>query len=310
MNFSPRWTRRDFLRTLGGLLAAGGLPAGSLAGNPGPLLTRRIPSSGEALPVIGLGSSRTFNVGDDEPARANCAAVIRHFFAGGGSLIDSSPMYGTSQDVIGDCLGRLDAREKVFSADKVWISDAADGPAQMQQSARRWRLPRFDLMQVHNLVTWPEHLDTLRRMQADGELRYIGITTSHGRRHAEFERVMREQQLDFVQFSYNIIDREAERRLLPLAAERGIAVIINRPFQRGALVDRLQAYPLPGWAAEIDCANWPQFLLKFIVSHPAVTCAIPATSQVAHVIENMGAGFGALPDAQLRRRMIAYVENL
>jgi diketogulonate reductase-like aldo/keto reductase len=225
-------------------------------------------------------------------------------------MIDSSPMYGSSQPVIGYALDRLGRSNEVFSADKVWIRAASEGRRQMEASRRYWGVAGFDLMQVHNLVAWQEHLETLYAMKEAGDIRYVGITTSHGRRHDEFEDVMKSRELDFVQFSYNLADREAERRLLPLAAERGIAVIVNRPFQRGNLIHRLEGHPLPAWAGEIGCANWPQFLLKFIVSHPAVTCAIPATSQVEHVRENMGACYGALPDAGMRARMIAYVANL
>ena len=274
------------------------------------LISKQIPSSGEAMPVIGLGSSRTFNVGNDIEARDTCAEVIRHFFDAGGRMIDSSPMYGSSQPVIGYALDELGKSSEVFSADKVWIPAPGKGRQQMEASRRYWGVPDFDLMQVHNLVSWQEHLETLYEMKAAGNIRYVGITTSHGRRHEAFEEVMKTRKLDFVQFSYNLLDREAERRLLPLAAERGIAVIANRPFQRGNLIERLEEHPLPGWAGEIGCTNWPQFLLKFIVSHPAVTCAIPATSQIEHVKENMGACYGALPDADMRARMIAYVENL
>jgi len=173
-----------------------------------------------------------------------------------------------------------------------------------------WRVPRFDLLQVHNLVAWQKQLPLLQAMKAAGQLRYVGITTSEGRRHREFEQIMRSQRIDFVQFSYNLLDREAEERLLPLARERGIAVLVNRPFRQGALLRQLQRHPLPAWASEIDCVNWAQFALKFIVSHPAVTCAIPATSDVAHVRENMGAAFGRMPDEVLRRRMAAHVERL
>jgi diketogulonate reductase-like aldo/keto reductase len=273
-------------------------------------LKNRIPSSGELIPIIGLGSSRTFNVGTNRRLRDNCAEVIKNFLDAGGSIIDSSPMYGTSQEVIGYSLDKLARTDKVFSADKVWISNAKDGPEQMEASRLHWGIPRFDLMQVHNLLSWQEHLETLYAMKDAGNLRYVGITTSHGRRHKDFERIMKTRSLDFVQFSYNIIDREVEQRLLPLALDKGIAVIINRPFQRGHLIHRLERHPLPTWVNEIQVTNWPQFLLKFIVSHPAVTCAIPATSQVVHVKENMGAGIGILPDAKMRKRMIAYVSQL
>ncbi len=302
--------RRTVLRALA-VAGAGPFlrPVFALAAQPA-VLSRPIPSSAEALPVIGLGSWITFNVGNDPVARDACTEVMRNFFDAGGRLIDSSPMYGSSQQVIGHGLRKLGDSAKVFAADKVWIASGARGPGQIEESRLAWNIARFDLVQVHNLLAWQEHLETLLAMKAEGALRYVGITTSEGRRHAELEQVMRTRPLDFVQFSYNIVDREAEQRLLPLARERGIAVLINRPFRQGALIDAVQRHPLPAWAAEIDCANWPQFLLKFIVSHPAVTCAIPATSQVAHVLENMGAARGRLPDEAMRRRMIEHVERL
>lgn len=308
MSHRPDQARRRILRTLAALGLAPVL--GPAVARPGPLITRPIPSSGEALPVIGLGSWITFNVGDDPVARRRCTGVMEHFFAAGGRLIDSSPMYGSSQAVIGHALDRLGKAGAVFSADKVWTPLGGEGRDQIEASRRRWGVPRFDLVQVHNLVAWEAHLPMLLEMKAEGRLRYVGITTSHGRRHAEVERIMRSQPLDFVQLTYNILDREAETRLLPLAQERGIAVIANRPFRRGALIDRVQRHPLPAWAAEFDCTNWAQFLLKFIVSHPAVTCAIPATGRIDHVQENMGAAVGRLPDAALRRRMIDYVQGL
>ena len=309
MTDPQRLSRRQLLKILAALCASALAPA-TRATRQEKLISKPIPSSGEAMPVIGLGSSRTFNVGDDITARNTCTGVIRHFLDAGGRMIDSSPMYGSSQPVIGYALDKLGRSSEVFSADKVWIPAPSKGPRQMETSRRYWGVPRFDLMQVHNLVSWQEHLETLYKMKAAGKIRYVGITTSHGRRHEEFEAVMKTRELDFVQLSYNLVDRDAERRLLPLAAERGIAVIVNRPFQRGDLIDRLDGHPLPGWASEIGCINWPQFLLKFIVSHPAVTCAIPATSQVEHVKENMGACYGELPGAEMRARMIGYVENL
>lgn len=288
-------------------LAALGGTAAAQAGAP---LTRAIPSSGEAMPLVGLGSWITFNVGRDAAARDACAAVMQAFFDAGGRLIDSSPMYASSQDTIGYGLKKLGRRQAVFAAEKVWISAAARGPAQIDESRRKWGVGKFDLMQVHNLLSWEEHLPRLQAMKSDGRLRYVGITTSEGRRHAEFERVMAGQALDFVQVTYNILDREAENRILPLARERNIAVLANRPFREGALIRALAGKPLPGWAAEIEAASWAQFILKFIVSHPAVTCAIPATRRVDHVRENMAAARGALPDAAMRQRMIAYVEAL
>jgi diketogulonate reductase-like aldo/keto reductase len=274
------------------------------------LLTRHIPSTGEALPVIGLGSWITFNVGNDRVARAACTEVMRDFFDAGGRMIDSSPMYGSSQEVIGEGLKKLGNPPGLFSADKVWIASSARGPTQIEISRQHWGVARFDLLQVHNLLSWQEHLQTLFSMKSTGQLRYVGITTSEGRRHQEMEQIMRNQPIDFVQLTYNILDREAEARILPLARERGIAVIANRPFRQGALIKAVERHPLPPLAAEIDCANWAQFLLKFIVSHPTVTCAIPATSSVAHVRENMGAALGRLPDEAMRRRMIAHVEKL
>ena len=202
------------------------------------------------------------------------------------------------------------ARHGLFSADKVWISSASAGRRQIEGSRRKWGVPRFDLLQVHNLLSWEAHLHTLLEMKAAGEVRYVGITTSEGRRHSEFERIMRQHPLDFIQVTYNIFDREVEARILPLARDRGIAVIANRPFQEGVLLKRLAKHPLPGWSEEIGCKSWAQFVLKFIGSHAAVTCAIPATTRIDHVQENMGAAHGKLPDETTRARMARYVESL
>jgi diketogulonate reductase-like aldo/keto reductase len=272
--------------------------------------TRPIPATGEEMPAIGLGSWIVFNVGFDPRAKDERAAVMDAFFQGGGRMIDSSPMYGSSQDVIGHGYEKLNRPERMFSADKVWTSDGSEGREQIAESRKKWNVDRFDLMQVHNLLSWREHLDTLFAMKKEGKIRYVGITTSHGRRHGEFEQIMRDHPLDFVQFTYNVRNRAAEERLLPLARDRGIAVVVNRPFQRGSLVDFVQRHPLPDWAGEIDCENWPQILLKFIISHPAVTVAIPATSQVVHVQENVGAMRGRLPDEEMRKRIVRHVENL
>jgi diketogulonate reductase-like aldo/keto reductase len=302
-------SRRTVLRSLAAAGAAGVWPTAAAAQQTA-VLTRAIPSTGEAVPLLGLGTWITFNVGNDRAARDSCAEVMRAFFAAGGRMIDSSPMYASSQDVIGYGLARLGRPAALFSAEKVWISSGARGPAQIEQSRKLWGVPRFDLMQVHNLRSWEEHLPTLFAMKAKGELRYVGITTSEGRRHREVESIMRSQAIDFVQVTYNIVDREVERRILPLAQERGIGVIVNRPFQEGALVRKLERKPLPGFAAEIGAASWAQFILKFIVSHPAVTTAIPATTRVDHVRENLGAAAGTLPDEPMRRRMAAHVEAL
>lgn len=303
----PNNTRRRIL----GMIAAAPLllPMMGLSRQSRPA-ARPILSSGEPLPLVGLGSWITFNVGNDQAARDASAEVMRNFFQAGGRLIDSSPMYGSSQEVIGYGLKKLGRPADLFAADKVWISDGDEGRAQMEASRRHWGIPRFDLMQVHNLLSWQAHLPTLFAMKAGGQLRYVGITTSHGRRHGEMEQIMKAEALDFIQLSYNLYDREAEQRLLPLALERGIAVIVNRPFQQGALLPRLARHPLPPWAAEIDCSSWAQFALKFIISHPAVTCAIPATTRIAHVVENMAAAAGRLPDKAMRARMAAFVDNL
>lgn len=271
--------------------------------------TRPIPSSGEALPIVGLGSWITFNVGNDASARARCAAVMAAFFAGGGTLIDSSPMYGSSQDVIGHGLRQGQKLSSVFSADKVWVAPGSRGPAQVEESRRLWGVPRFDLLQVHNLLAWQDHLPMLLQMKAAGQLRYVGISTSEGRRHAEIEQIMRSHAIDFVQLTYSLRDRRAEQRLLPLAQERGIAVIVNRPFEQGSLLRSLVAHPLPGWAAEMQLRSWAQFALAFALSHPAVTCAIPATTQVAHVRENLAVATRTLPDARQRQRMAAATQD-
>ena len=275
-----------------------------------PPLTRRVPATGEALPLVGLGSWITFNVGNDRQARRECAEVVAAFFAAGGRMIDSSPMYGSSQDVIGSALAGLGMPSALFSADKVWTAPGSRGPAQIAQSLTAWRVARFDLLQVHNLLAWHEHLPALYAMKAAGRIRYVGITTSEGRRHAEIEQIMAREPIDFVQVTYNVLDREIEQRILPLARERRIGVIANRPFREGALLRQLSRHPLPAWAAEIGCTTWAQAVLKFIVAHPDVTCAIPATTSVAHVRENLAAAALPLPDAALRRRIAADVGKL
>lgn len=273
-------------------------------------LSRPVPSSGELLPLIGLGSWITFNVGKDPAGLRNVTEVVGAFFAAGGRMIDSSPMYGSSQPAIGQALAALGQPKALFSAEKVWIGDVARGAAQMETTRAYWGVPRIDLMQIHNLVSWEAHLPRLFELKAAGRLRYVGITTSHGRRHDEIERIMKSQPIDFLQISYSLVDREIEQRILPLAADRKIAVIVNRPFREGALLDALKGKRLPGWSAEIGCEHWAQAALKFAVSHPAVTCAIPATSQLAHLQQNMAAGRGPMPDAALRQRMARDVAAL
>ncbi len=305
--------RRALLRRVLMLGAAGMLPVHVHAQPPSSAaapLTRPIPSSGEPLPLVGLGSWITFNVGNDRAAREQCADVMQAFFGAGGQLIDSSPMYGSSQEVIGDGLRSRKLLPRVFSADKVWVSPAARGPAQIDTSSSRWGVPRFDLLQVHNLLSWQDHLVSLFAMKAAGQLRYVGISTSEGRRHAEVEQIMRSQPLDFVQITYSLHDRRVEERILPLAQDRSIAVIANRTFEQGDLLRVLARHPLPAWAAEVQCSSWAQFALKFAISHPAVTCAIPATTRVDHVLENLAVATGRLPDAAARARMAAHARKL
>jgi diketogulonate reductase-like aldo/keto reductase len=302
-------TRRCALRLFAAASLGAMLPPSRVHAQNRAPLTRPIPSTGEAIPVVGLGTWITFNVGADVVARDACAEVIRSFVDAGGTMIDSSPMYGSSQDVIGYGLRKHGLAGRVFSADKVWISAGTRGREQIEQSRRYWGVPRLDLVQVHNLLSWQEHLPTLFAMKGAGQIRYVGISTSEGRRHRDIEQLMREHPLDFVQVTYNPVDREVEARILPLARDRGIAVIVNRPFREGALLRGLAGRSLPAWAAEVDCVSWAQLVLKYIVTHPAVTCAIPATTRVAHVRENVGAASGRMPDAEMRRRIAAAVER-
>lgn len=300
--------RRVFLKALtaGGCVVAL-LPSAAVAE---PLMTRMVPKSGEPIPMIGLGSWITLNVGSNPALRAARLKVVQAFFEEGGGMIDSSPMYGSSEEVIGYCLARIPNTDGLFSATKVWTPTQFIGVRQMNASFDLWGLDQFDLTQIHNLVDWKTHLETLLEWKKEGRVRYIGVTTSHGRRHEELAAIMAKQPIDFVQFSYNIVDREAEQRLLPLAQDRGIAVIVNRPFQTGGLFNLYEIETLPDWARAIDCANWAQFFLKFAFSHPAVTCAIPATSRVDHLRQNMAAGRGRLPDKEMRAEMIRYIERL
>lgn len=308
MNPLPQWNRRRFLR----MLAAIGLPASSLPtlAQPREPIMRPIPATGERLPVIGVGTWITFNVGSASAARAPLVPVMQTFFDRGGAMIDSSPMYGTSEGVIGDLLTKTSRPQRPFTATKVWTYGKAAGERQMESSQQLWRVPKFDLVHIHNMLDWETHVETLRAWKAAGRLRYIGITTSHGRRHGELEKALTKVSFDFVQFTYSLYDRDVEKRLLPLAAERKIAVIANRPFDGGDMFNTVKGKPLPAWAREIDCENWAQYFLKFIVSHPAVTCAIPATSKANHMAENMGALYGRLPDAELRQRMAQHFESL
>ena len=310
INLNCNMTRRLFLQTAGLISAGFAVMPKVLFSETATRITRPIPSSGEHIPVIGMGTSRTFDVGDDPNRRQQLGQVLQAFFNRGGAVIDSSPMYGSAESVVGDLLKTVSGKEALFAATKVWTYGKQDGIQQMHQSMRRMGVEVMDLMQIHNLRDWKIHLPTLRQWKEEGKIRYIGITTSHGRFHAELEQIMRAEPLDFVQFTYSIVNRTAEERLLPLAADRGIATLINRPFQRGELFQRVKGKSLPDWSAEFDCYSWGQFFLKFVVSHPAVTCVIPATSKVHHMQDNMTAGFGQLPTKAMRQRMLDTLASL
>ncbi len=275
---------------------------------PHDVLSRPIPSSGEPMPIVGLGSWITFNIGNDPKLLARSTNVIRAFFEAGGRMIDSSPMYGSSQATIGHALKQLEYPQALFSAEKVWTSSR--GAAQIEQTRNFWGVPQFDLIQVHNLVAWEQQLRLLAEMKSSGKLRYVGLTTSHGLRHRQLERLMSQEKIDFVQLTYNAVDRDAEKRLLPLAQERGIAIIANRPFRQGHLVRQAERHPLPDWAADVGATSWAQLLLKYVVSHPAVTCAIPATTRVDHVRENVASATGVMPDAKMRQRIAKHIASL
>jgi len=269
-----------------------------------------IPRTGEDLPVIGLGTWQTFDVGLNQPAREPLKAVLREFARAGGRVIDSSPMYGNSETVAGDLAAELGVHKQLFLATKVWTSGREAGVRQMEESFRRLRAQRMDLMQVHNLVDYRTHLATLRRWKAEGKVRYIGVTHYTASAYNELARVIASEELDFVQLNYSLVEREAEKRLLPFAAEKQLAVLVNRPFAEGRLFRRARGKSLPAWAMEIGCASWAQFFLKFIISHPAVTCAIPATSKLDHLVDNMRAGLEPIPDAKDRDRMARYFAEL
>ncbi|HEX6828927.1 MAG TPA: aldo/keto reductase [Burkholderiales bacterium] len=300
--------RRRALRALAAAGAGMLMPAPGRAA--GAVIERAIPASGEKLPAIGMGSWQSFDVGSDAGGRAAAKEVLRLFVESGGRLVDSSPMYGSSEAVLGDLAAELGVQARLFWATKVWTSGRDSGIRQMEESFRLMRVPRMDLMQVHNLVDVGAHLATLREWKREGRVRYVGVTHYHEGAHAELERVLRGEKLDFVQVNYSLAEPEAEERLLPLAAERGVAVLANRPFGQGALFSRVRDKPLPPWAAEIAVRSWAQYFLKWIVAHPAITCAIPATRNPKHLLDNMGALAGPLPDAALRRRMAEHYRGM
>ena len=274
------------------------------------MAARPIPASGEMLPVVGLGTYQSFDVGSGAAERDPVKEVLRLFAQQGGKLVDSSPMYGPSESVVGDLAAELGISGALFMATKVWTSGREAGIRQMEESLRRMKVERMDLMQIHNLLDWKTHLGTLQQWKAAGRIRYIGITHYHSGAYAELERLMKTKDFDFVQFNYSIAEREAEDRILPLAHELGIAVIVNRPFAQASLFSRVKGKDVPAWAAEFDCRSWAQFFLKYILAHPAVTCVIPATGKPQHLVDNMMAGVGCFPDAAMRQRMVKFMDKL
>lgn len=273
-------------------------------------LARPIPRTGELLPVVGLGTWQTFDVGPEAAQRTELKEVLRELAALGGRVVDSSPMYGQSERVVGDLVADLGNRDRYFFATKVWTTGRDAGIRQMENSLRLMRTQVMDLMQIHNLVDHETHLRTLREWKSAGRIRYLGITHYHSGAYAELERLVKSRQYDFAQFNYSLDEPEAEARLLPACAASGTAVLINRPFAQAGLFGRVRGKPLPPWAAELQCASWAQFFLKWILGHPAVTCAIPGTRRVAHLRDNLGAANGPLPDAAIRKRMREYVATL
>jgi diketogulonate reductase-like aldo/keto reductase len=282
-------------------------PRPARAGAATSILERPIPSSGERVPAVGLGTWRVFDVGASAAERAPLKEVLQRFVGLGGRVIDSSPMYGAAESVIGDLASELAITDRLFLATKVWTSGRDAGLAQIERSLRRLRARHLDLMQIHNLLDWQTQLRTLRDQREAGRIRYLGVTHYTASAYDELERVLRGEPLDFVQVNYSLGEREAERRILPLARERGIAVIVNRPFADGGLFQRVRGQALPVWAADLDCESWAQFFLKWILAHPAVTCTIPGTGRPEHVVDNMKAGIGKLPDDATRARMGARV---
>lgn len=309
-----RMSRAEFLRlaAAAALTLGAGIPAVVNAAVPKPspekerpMHKRPIPSTGELLPVIGCGTWQTFDVGTGSEERAPLAEVLRILFEAGGSVIDSSPMYGRSEAVVGELLTQQKSHDKAFVATKVWTQGRDAGIRQMRRSMQLLQDERIELMQIHNLLDWRTHLPTLRAWKKEGRIRYLGLTHYTASAYDELESIMRSEKLDFIQINYSLDDRQAERTLLPLAAERGIAVLVNRPFGGGTLLRSLAGMPLPPWAGEIECESWAQVLLKYVVSHLAVTCAIPGTSRPRHMADNTRAGSGVIPDDAMRKRMIA-----
>jgi diketogulonate reductase-like aldo/keto reductase len=308
------FTRREAARLIGatavGLLLPINASRAQTSSDASTMLMRAIPSSGEKLPMIGLGTWQTFDVDLVSPERKHLDEVVSLFVKLGGKVVDSSPMYGRAEEVVGDISSKLGLRDSLFLASKVWTRGKQAGIESMERSLARFQTKRIDLMQVHNLVDVGTHLTTMREWKAQGRIRYIGVTHYNSSAYGEVERILRDEKFDFLQINYSIGEREAEERILPLAQERGVAVIVNRPFGGGDLFRRVRAKPLPEWAAEFDCRSWAQFLLKWIIANSVVTCAIPATSNPQHLKDNVQAGVGRLPDAKMRQRMVEFVAAL
>lgn len=301
-------TRRELLRLLGGIGV--GLTLGSASGQSPRIVTRKIPSTGEDLPAVGLGTWQVFDAGNDASARAPLREVIAQFAKAGGKMIDSSPMYGSAESVAGDLVAELGLRDKLFIATKVWTRGREDGNREMERSFKRLRVSQMDLMQIHNLLDVGIHTKTLRDWKAKGRIRYLGITHYTSSAYAEVEKWLKAEPYDFLQINYSLAERESERKILEICREKSIAVIANRPFAEGAMFRRVSGKALPPWAAEIGVASWAQYFLKWIVGHPAVTCVIPGTGKPEHIADNVAAGFGALPDEGMRRRMAEYFDSL
>lgn len=275
-----------------------------------PLSTRLAPACGQRLPVIGLGTYQAFDVGSSAPERAELKNVLSTLAQHGGTVVDSSPMYGRAEGVVGDLADELNLLPSLYLATKVWTRGESDGIAQIEDSLRLLRTRRIDLMQVHNLLDWRTHLKTLKVWQANGRIRHLGVTHYHAGAYEELMSVMRTKEFSFAQFNYSLGEREAERKLLPLCADLGMGVLVNRPFAQGDLFARVRGKPLPDWTKEFDCASWSQFFLKWILGHPAVTCVIPGTRRVSHLVDNLGAGRGRLPDAAQRAKMLSHLQSI
>jgi len=275
-----------------------------------PMIKRKISTTNELLPVIGLGTWQTFDVGESESERIPLKVVLQEFIKGDGTVIDSSPMYGRSEKVVGDLSTELGLNSKLFTATKVWTNGKDEGTRQMQQSLKLLKRQHIDLMQIHNLVDWETHLRTLRQWKDEGKVHYLGITHYTAGALPAMEKIMREHPLDFIQLNYSIASREPENRILPLALDKKISVLANQPFEEGALFQRVKGKNLPSWTSEFDCSSWAQFFLKFIISHPAITCVIPGTSKVSHLLDNLKAGRGKLPDATTRQQMVNFMNSI